>query len=148
MRLAGFGLAADLPPGWDGRAYRRPPDRADTTTRPVLHAANFPLPADRGDFGSGAVETMGPDDVFVAFVEYAADSAGSALFAGHRPAPIRPEHFRPDQLQRALPGQGGAQFFFTERGRAFCLYVVLGSYHRRARLVSQVEPVVRELVVT
>ena len=35
--------------------------------------------------------------------------------------------FDRNSLQRAVPGQSGLQQFFTHRGRAFCLYVVLGS---------------------
>src|SRR5205814_916377 len=80
-----YGLAVDLPPGWAGRVTRRPVDPAppavrtfaaasgrDLTesTHAVAHLANFPLPENRGDFGSGAVEVMGPRDVLVVLLEY------------------------------------------------------------------------------
>jgi hypothetical protein len=51
-------------------------------------------------------------------------------------------------MQRPLPGQSGAQFFFTEAGRAFCLYVVLGSHARRRQLVPEVNLVLSALSVT
>ena len=54
MKLASHGLTVDVPQGWDARIYRRP------QAEPNLHAANFPLPTDDGDFGSGALSTMGP----------------------------------------------------------------------------------------
>jgi hypothetical protein len=38
-------------------------------------------------------------------------------------------------MKRPLPGQCGGQWFFTENGRAFNLYVVLGSFPARRRLV-------------
>jgi hypothetical protein len=37
-----------------------------------------------------------------------------------------------------VPGQSGAQWFFTEAGRPFSLYVVMGSHARRARRLSEV----------
>jgi hypothetical protein len=40
-------------------------------------------------------------------------------------------------LQRITPGQSGAQYFYNEAGRAFCLYVVLGSHDRRSQLVGE-----------
>jgi hypothetical protein len=40
-----------------------------------------------------------------------------------------------------IKGQAGAQFFFSDAGRAFCLYVVLGSYARRGALVPKVNAV-------
>jgi len=41
-----------------------------------------------------------------------------------------------------IEGQGGAQRFFADAGRPFCIYVVLGSYARRVRTV----PLINELV--
>ena len=147
MRIEAHGLRVDLPPGWEGRIYRRTPERPDATTHPIMHAGTFSLPEDRGDFGSGAVELMGGDDLFVALVEYEREAAGTALFAKQglpRPAAGA---FSPHKLQRHVPGQAGAQFFFSHRGRAFCLYVVLGSAARREPLVGRVTPVVAAIDV-
>ena len=142
-------MAVEVPPGWDARIYRRPElgvasARAggEPTTHAILHAANFALPAERGDFGSGAVELMRSSDVLVTLVEYHPDSAGAALFADEGlPRPLRPDDFDPSTLQRRMPGQAGAQRFFSSGGRAYALYVVLGSHRDRRRLVGLVNEV-------
>ena len=139
--LRAHGLAVERPAGWDVAIYRRAP--ADgATTHPVVHAANFALPKRRGDFGIGAVERMGPGNVFVVLFEYEPAAAGTPLFAdAGRPRP-QPGDFHPRALQRTLPGQAGAQWFFTEARRPFSLYTVLGSYARRHALVPQVRQIV------
>ena len=43
---------------------------APETTHAVVHAATFPLPRERGDYGDGAVQRMSDTDVFVALVEF------------------------------------------------------------------------------
>jgi hypothetical protein len=145
MRLAHRGLGVDLPPGWDARIYRRTDDEPEATTHAVLHAGNFALPADRGDFGSGAVERMGPGHVLVVLIEHHPDAARTPLFANPGlPRRLTPAMFSPHQLQRTIAGQGGTQVFFHEGGRAFCLYVVLGSHARRTQLV----PLVNELLTS
>jgi hypothetical protein len=58
---------------------------------------------------------------------------------------VTPADFSPAQLQRTIPGQSGTQYFFSEGGRAFCLYVVLGSHARRAHLVRKVRDVLDTL---
>ena len=50
-------------------------------------------------------------------------------------------------LQRTLRGQAGVQRFFHEAGRAFCLYVVLGSFARRQEMVGAVNEVLASLAV-
>jgi hypothetical protein len=139
--LTRHGLGVQLLPGWEGGIYRRPAS-SEYTTHPVLHAGNFALPIDRGDFGSGAVDVMGPDDVFIVLIEYHPDSTAGSLFAREdMPRVLPPEAFSPNTLQRAIPGQAGAQRFFSHAGRAFCLYVVLGSYRRRFALSAMVNRV-------
>ena len=142
LDLDGERISVDVPPGWDV-LVARPTEAGDdgqSTSNPVLHAANFPLPARRGDFGSGAVELMGPEDVFVSLFEYSADSAGQPLFAAEGiPRQLDPGLFDPNALQRVIAGQAGYQRFFTEQGRPFCLYVVLGSYANRGAVVPSVE---------
>lgn len=113
--------------------------------RAVAHVANFALPAERGDFGGGAVELMGARNVFVALVEFDRADAGTALFARQGiPRRLRAGDFHPEALQRTIGGQAGHQTFFTERGRAFCLYVVLGSH----RLAGMTVPAVNEILAT
>jgi hypothetical protein len=129
------GLTINAPPSWDVRVYKRA-EEVETRTYPVVHAANFALPGRRGDFGSGAVELMGPGHVFVVLFEYDTAAAGTALFRRRGMPTARPTDFSPRALQRTLRGQSGVQYFFNETGRAFCLYIVLGSHARRRRLVA------------
>lgn len=156
-RLDAHGLRANLPPGWEGEIFTRSgvpgAHRASAAAPgapepPCLHAANFALPPARGDYGSGAVERMGPSGVFIALLEFDAASAGTALFAEQGVGTLTPASFDPQQLQRTLPGQSGTQRFFTSAGRPFCLYVVLGSHARRAQMVPLVNGVLEGLTIT
>ncbi len=152
--LRAHGIGVGLPAGWDGRiTVRRDgvPESAISASgtnvaalqsRPVVHIANFGLPNDRGDFGSGAVELMGDGDVFVALFEHEPAAVGTALFRPvGMPRSLQPGDFDPYTCRRGIPGQSAYQGFFQESGRAFCLYVVLGSHARRHRLVPMVNRV-------
>ena len=132
MILQHDGVAVDLPPGWEARARSQRPSEPGSRGNLLLHAATVPLPASRGDFGSGAVELLGPDDVFVSLFEYDAQDAAKALFAAQGLPTPRPSDFSQAVLQRTQLGHSGAQFFFTAHGRPFCLHAVLGSHSRRA----------------
>lgn len=146
MRVQQLGLTVEVPAGWDVRVFQRPTEDG-SSANPVMHLATFPLPDSRGDFGSGAVERMHADDVLVVLFEYDREAAATPLFAtAGRPRP-KPGDFSTRQLQRTLPGQGGVQYFYTEAGRAFCLYVVLGSHARRTELVPQVTRLLAGLTV-
>lgn len=147
MRVAHQGLVVATPRGWDARIYTRAAAHDGEVTRPVLHAADFPLPNVRGDYGSGAVEIMGPGHVFLALIEFDSAEATTTLFDHPRPTRITAGEFGPNQLQRGLPGQAGAQFFFTERGRPFCLYVVIGSYEARNALVARADQIFQTMEV-
>ncbi len=115
----------------------------------MLQLANFSLPSHRGDFGGGAVELMGAHNIFVSLFEYGHESVGTALFATqHAPWPVAPDAFGPNRLQRPLPGQGGGQWFFTQAGRPFCLYVVLGSYLLRRASVRPLNRVLRTITIS
>ena len=46
-----------------------------------------------------------------------------------------------------MRGQSGCQRFFSVAGRAFCLYVVLGSHARRTLLTPRVNAVLASLRV-
>jgi hypothetical protein len=46
-----------------------------------------------------------------------------------------------------MPGQSGLQRFFTHNGRAFCLYVVLGSHVDRADILPNVNAVLETLEI-
>jgi hypothetical protein len=92
---------------------------------------------------------MNTDDILIVLFEYGQDSVGSPLFAHEgMPRRLAPDEFDRDALQRPLPGQSGLQRFFTERGRAFCLYVVLGSHLDRSELVPRVNAVLSTVEVS
>ena len=129
-RLAtGFDLA--LPAGWQAAARRQPPSSPGARGNLLVHVSTVALPRDRGDFGSGVVTTLGPDDLLLTFFEYDADATATPLFAARGLPRPRPSDFDPSAMQRVLPGMSGAQYFFSTAGRAWCLHVVLGSHARR-----------------
>jgi hypothetical protein len=145
--VAAHGIALDLPTGFEGRVYRRQPTDG-SIARPVTQAASFSIPPATGDFGTGAVEQMSPSDVFLTLVELGPDSAGEALYRYQgMPRAVPPSQFDPRRMKRPLPGQGGGQWFFTETGRPFTLYVVLGSFANRTRLVPIVNRLLRGVTV-
>ncbi len=158
--LTGHGLSVDLPSGWDGRIFRRPqqgeastaatgsPAPSGATTHAVVHLASVALPSTIGDFGGGAVEQLGVHDVLVVLFEYNPASAGTKLFSHQGlPRTLEVGAFSPNVLQRRLRGQAGTQAFFTEAGRPFSLYVVLGSYKNRTDLVPMVNQVLETIRV-
>jgi hypothetical protein len=151
VKVSAHGIGVELPAGWEARISRRDATRAAAagavgTPHPIAHLGSFALPAERGDYGSGAVDRMTSTDSFVALVEHDGSSVGTALFAPvGLPRELRAAHFNPNALQRTIPGQGGYQRFFTEAGRAFSLYVVLGSYAGAATLVPTVNAVLRTI---
>ena len=147
MTLVAGGLRLDLPPGWEARLRRQAPSQTGRPGNVLLHAATVPLPEQRGDFGSGVVETLGPDDVFVALCEYEEQDAGQALFAAQGLPLPRPSDFSTAVLQRTQLDHSGAQFFFSVEGRPFCLHAVLGSHARRARGAVRVAELVARTTV-
>jgi hypothetical protein len=160
LQLTGHGIATDLPDGWEGRITKRaepgpgarsPVNGADLSverTHPIVHLANFALPEDRGDFGSGAVELMGDQHVFVCLFEYGPESVGAALFEPQGlPRTLDPAWFTSAQLQRTIRGQAGYQAFFTEAGRPFTLFIALGSGRRAAELVPRAEAVLARTTI-
>jgi hypothetical protein len=122
-RLSAHGLAVDLPDGWEGRIYRR------RGGDPILHAANFPLPHDDGDFGSEATARMPLGGSFLVLSEYRPGQGlepGRGLFSSETmPLPLELGHFHPRTLQVGRSGQAGIQHFFSAGGRPFCLYAVV-----------------------
>jgi hypothetical protein len=146
--LRAYGIEAPLPSGFEGRIFVRAAV-GDEVACPVAQFATFPLPAEVGDFGGGAVTLMGVDDIFMTLFEYGVDSVGTRLFS-HQGMPRRlsTDNFKPYVLRRGLGGQSGSQWFFTEGGRPFTLYVVLGSHARRSILVPRVNELLGALAVT
>ena len=146
-KLTRQGLEIELPDGWDGRIYRRQAND-EAVTRRALHAANFALPPNLGDYAVDAAERMGSGDVLVVLLEFDPDRAGEGLFANEGlPTSMGAGDFSPSAMPRAMPGRTAAQWFFSRGGRAFCLYVVLGSHGERSALVPLVNQVVETLKI-
>jgi len=146
MKLQAHGIETNLPPGWEGRiGLRTPPTGTDEAIGsagevpyPIVHLANFALPEQRGDFGSGAAIAMGDDHVLVVLFEYGPECVGTELFARKGlPTKLTPSMFSSSALQRTLPGQAGCQVFFTEANRAFCCYTILGRQSAATRVLPQ-----------
>jgi hypothetical protein len=51
-------------------------------------------------------------------------------------------------LRRGIPGQSGTQWFFTEAGRPFSFYAVLGSHAQRPALVPHVNTLLTALTLS
>ena len=147
MNLDHGGLRLALPTGWEARARLQPSNVPGRRGNLLLHAATIPLPADRGDFGSGVVEHLGPDDVFLSLFEYDAADARRALFASRGLPVLRPGDFSTAHLQRTQLGRSGGQWFFQAAGRPFCLFVVLGSHSRRVAGAARATALLKRTVV-
>jgi hypothetical protein len=161
--LVAHGIEVSMPSGWEGRLFRRPragevasadasiegaPAAPQESTNAVLHVSTIAIPPDVGDFASGAVDKLGADDVFIVLFEYDPSSVGTELFkSAGPPRSLAADDFSPNVMQRAIRGQAGVQRFFNDQGRAFCLYVVIGSFARRKELVARVNEVLATLTI-
>lgn len=160
-QLDAFGIAIDLPSGFEGEIFGHPlgtaaspppgelatfaATSAEDSAPPVAHVATFPLPVERGDFGNGAVDIMSTEDIFIALCEYDEASASSPLFEGEGIPQLTSEDFATNTLHRSFPHHSGCQKFFHVGNRAFCLYVVLGSHSFRGSLVRRVNEVLSRI---
>ena len=142
-----YGIRAQVPDGWQARVRKRPALAAASTAgsastarevaRPVLHMASRSLPDDLGDFGGELVAAMGSSDVFLALIDYGSDVADRGLFAKQGVPNLAPSQFSPNRMARYIPGRSACQHFFSDNGRAFCLYAVVGAHSRRMATVPR-----------
>lgn len=144
--LEAHGLRIELPRGWSGRVFRRPGGGA------TIHAGNFQLPLDDGEFGDRSTSVMPTGASFLVLTEYqpgAGLEPGQGLFSSHRiPITLDPTSFSPRGLAHPRPGQAGKQHFFTAAGRPFCLYVVVsGPRSERRRQLAMIGHMLRSLRV-
>ena len=124
MALSAHGIRLDVPPGWEGRIYRRP----DVGAEPVMHTASIPLIPGDGDFATATAAQLPIDGALVVLCEYDQALAGAGMFDHRPPRALDPAEASPNHLLRRIPGLAGYQRFFSESGRAFGLYVVVGSH--------------------
>jgi len=145
--LEAHGLRIELPRGWSGRVFKRPAGGA------TLHAGDFELPLDDGEFGDQSTAVMPSSSTFLALTEYrpgAGLEPGRGLFAHRRvPTVLDPTSFSARGMAHPRPGQVGRQEFFTASGRPFCLYVVIsGARSERGRRLAALGAVLRSLRIS
>ena len=156
MKVTGPRIAIDLPPGWEAEIYQPLREHVAPGAGPipdvvlqqapiVLHAANFPLPQGRSDFGHDVIAPMGLMQVFVALVEYGPGEASKALFAADGVPDLQQDDVSPGAIVGPMVGQAAVQRFFHVGDRAFSLYAVVGSERMRGRLVPAVNDVLRRI---
>ncbi len=147
-RVTMQGLTLNVPNGWEVRIRQSAQVAPDETHLPVLHASTEPLPAERADYGGGVVERLKNDSVFISLLEFGDEAVGSKLYPVVQSIPrVTASQFHPFQLQRRIVGQAGSQTFFTFQDRAFCLYVVLGSFARRIELSARANQLIDQLLI-
>lgn len=145
--LEAHGLRVELPRGWSGRVFKRAGGGA------TLHAGDFELPLDDGEFGDQSTAVMPPGGTFLAVTEYlpgAGLEPGRGLFAPRRvPRTLDPTSFSARGLAHPRPDQAGTQHFFTAAGRPLCLYVVIsGARTERRRQLAALGGVLRSLRIS
>jgi hypothetical protein len=144
MILEAHGIRIELPRRWSGRVFRRSPHTA------TLHAGDYQLPLQDGEFGDRSTSQMPAVGSFLALTEYRPGSGlkpGVGLFASDRVRlPLDPSLFAANRLAHPHPGQVGMQHFFTSAGRPLCLYLVLaGPRTVRRRQLLVLDQVLRTL---
>jgi len=135
VNLTGHGIHIELPHGWSGRVFRHGSGAA------TLHAANYALALNDGEFGDRSTARTPAAGCFLALTEYLPGGdlqPGRGLYAAHRLGlPLDPAALSPRALAHPRPNQAGLQQFATLGGRPFCLYVVTAgdrTHRRRAAL--------------
>jgi hypothetical protein len=143
--VTAFGISATVPRGWEARIFRHPDGE------PTLHAANFPLPAADGEFGTRATQHMPRDGLFLCLTEYRTGEGideSRGLFANPPPRSLEPASFSSRMLLQVRPGQRGMQRFFTASDRAFCLYVVVSNHSHAKQPLSAASHLLKHLDVS
>jgi hypothetical protein len=146
MILQAHGLRIELPARWTGRLFRRAGGNC------TLHAGDFSLALNDGEFGDSSTARMPSGATFVVVTEYVPGAGlepGRGLFAPRRiHLPLEPRSFSTTRLAHPRHGQAGTQQFFTAQGRPFCLYaVVAGAPSHRRRQLPVLDRVLRSLQV-
>jgi hypothetical protein len=147
VRIADRGLALEVPSGWEARIFvpAAPPPAINL---PIVHASSVVLPTARSSFATEATPSLGSAGVLISLVEFEAALAGVGLYAARGiPSGLRRAELDPAALQVPHPRQGGVQRFFSEAGRAFCLYVVAGLGPGLAERLGRANDVIASLRV-
>jgi hypothetical protein len=116
---------------------------------PILHAATVELPAGRSTYGLEVVETLQPDDAFVALIDHGKPAAKEALFVTpFLPMPLEEDDLDPTESPRGFPGIVFTQRFFNTSGRGFCLFVAINEMEGRASPLGRVNSLLEAIVIS
>lgn len=174
MLIQGHGVSLDLPTGWEGEIYTQTDVDEPVSGLPVLHASDFPLPADHrdADFGQAVIPTIQSNGKFFSLVEFWPDvvaqrnvinpsSSGSYASpilrpSGYKfqpvgiPATVAGAAYRASKTIGDLPPSNvpvASQKLFNASGRMFCLYRVIGSAANAEIKAQRINDVVASLEV-
>jgi hypothetical protein len=138
-KLERHGISIDIPRGWEGRIFvpDLPPPAINL---PIMHVTDTVLTHERSSYAPELASRFGGTGALIALLEFEGKLADKGLYAPQGlDLPLRAERLNPNALQFPIPDQAGHQYFFSARGRAFCLYVVMGTgsgLHERLRTVN------------
>ena len=125
--LSSHGITIEVPNGWEGRMFV-PDVPSPAVNLPVLHLTNTILTHERSSFAPELAARAGGTGALVALLEIEHTLADRGLYAPQSiDLPLGRDRFHPRALQVPSLVQEGHQRFFSRHGRAFCLYVVLGT---------------------
>jgi len=125
--LSSHGITIEVPNGWEGRMFV-PDVPPPAVNLPVLHLTNTVLTHERSSFAPELAARGGGTGALVALLEFEHTLADRGLYAPQSiDLPLGRDRFHPRALQVPSLVQEGHQRFFSRHGRAFCLYVVLGT---------------------
>jgi hypothetical protein len=126
-RLSSHGIAIDVPTGWEGRMFVPDLD-PPAINLPILHLTDAVLTVERSSYAPELAARAGGTGILVALLEFDHRLADVGLYEPQGlHLPLTRDRFHPKALQFPSRVQEGHQRFFSQGGRAFCLYVVLGT---------------------
>jgi hypothetical protein len=137
IRIARYGVSVTVPGRWHGRIYER------VGGLPILHAANFRLPAHDDDFATKGTLRMGSQGIFIILLESHTKNFKHARL----PIQIRRADFLP-RFKGVPPSHAFAQRRFTTRNRRFSLWVEFGQSKPSHPMLSRANVVLGTLLIT
>lgn len=137
VRIARYGLSVTVPARWYGRIYER------AGGLPILHAANFRLPANDDDFATKGTLRMGSQGIFIILLESNTKDFKNARL----PIQIRRADLLP-RFKGVPPSHGFAQRRFSTRNRRFSLWVEFGQRKPSDAMLSRANVVLGTLLIT
>ena len=138
VRIARYGVSITVPARWHGRIYER------SGGLPILHVANFRLPANDDDFGTKATLRMGSQRIFIVLLE---SSTKTGFKHARPPIQIRRSDFLP-RFKGVSPSHAFARRRFTTRNRRFSLWVQFGQRKPSNAMLSRANIVLGTLLIT